>query len=65
MEKITFSLGSNGGNCAIPLFNSYGDIFDNSRKGNVTYHKIPSASELNKFWPQGIRREKVRVSFRK
>ena len=41
-EKITFLLGSDGRNCAVPLCNSYGDIFDNSRKRNATYHKKPS-----------------------
>ena len=56
-EKITFLLGSNGRNCAVPLCNSYGDIFDNSRKRNVTYHKMPSAPELKKLWLQRIRRE--------
>ena len=50
-EKTTFLLGSNGRNCAVPSCNSYGDLFDNSCKKNVTYHKIPSAPEL-KTWIQ-------------
>ena len=44
-------------NCAVPLCNSYGDIFDNSRKRNLTYHKIPNAPELKKLWFQQKRTE--------
>ena len=51
--------GSNNRNCAVPLCESYGDVFDNNRNRYMTYHKIPSNQEVKQAWVQRIRREEL------
>ena len=75
MKFLTFYeaiilIGGNDRNCTVPMCPSFGDIFDENRNRNVTYHKIPSPEPERKNLLRRIKRDenslfKIRKYFRR